>query len=384
MATFRNLYHASDVLRRLLTAKTAVPYDRVIAGAPADPPITIEAIRVTLAWQQEQPAHRNDGYQRNPDGTATPPPVSLSLFYLVTTYGESEGNTETAHRVLGDVLRGIHAAPVLRLPDDIPEMVPVLNHPEGEVALTAVPLTPEVMEKLFSMFQVKHRPFMLCEMGPVQLVSPLPAASPVRLVAPGGVVLAGPTPRGRPAVERVVPSTLAAGSWLRLDGRFDAAVTAVFVGDVRFTGTDIVVVEAGRSVAVQLPTSGANAVPPGVHAVSVACGTLASDEEQVLVLPAGSWSLDAPPLALTLGAPVAFAGQNLATANAVFVWPDGGIRAPADVVAVALAPADVTPTSITATFSGLRPGTYRLAARVFPPSSSVAQYTPYVVMEVRA
>lgn len=383
MATFRNLYHASDVLRRLLVEKTAVPYDRVIAGAPADPPITIEAIRVTLAWQQEQPTHRNDGYQRNPDGTATPPPVSLSLFYLVTTYGESEGNTETAHRVLGDVLRGIHATPVLRLPEGIPEMVPVLNHPEGEVALTAVPLTPEVMEKLFSMFQVKHRPFMLCEMGPVQLVSPSTAAAPVRLVAPGGVVLAGPTPRGRPTLERVVPSTLAAGSRLRLDGRFDAAVTAVFVGGVRFTGADITVVEAGRSVAVQLPTSGVNAVPPGVHAVSVACGTLASDEEQVQVLPAGSWSLDAPPsLALSHGVPVTFSGQNLASADALFLWPDGGIRAPGDVRSAPVTAA--TATSVTAAIPVLPLGVYRLAARVFPPSSSVAQYTPYVVMEVRA
>lgn len=382
MATFRNLYHASDVLRRLLAAKASIPYGQVIAGAPHESPPAAEEVRVTLAWQQEQSSHRNDGYQRNADGTATPPPVTLSLFYLVTTYGENASNTDTAHRLLGDVLRGVHATPVLRLPDDIPEMVPVMNHPEGEVALTPVPLTPEVMEKLFSLFQVKHRPFMLCEMGPVQLVSPLPAASPVRLVAPGGVVLAGPTPRSRPALERAVPSTLAAGSRLRLDGRFDALVTDVFVGGARFTGTAITVVEAGRSVAVQLPTSGVNAVPPGAHAVSVACGTLASDEEQVQVLPAGSWSLDAPPsLSLSHGVPVTFYGQNLASADALFVWPDGGIRAPGDVRSAPVTAA--TATSVTAAVPVLPLGVYRLAARVFPPSSSVAQYTPYVVMEVR-
>lgn len=387
MATFQNLYHASHVLRQVLLAEMDVSDENVIIGPMPETVGATEAIYVTLAWQQEHALHRNDGYQRNPDGSSTPPPVTLSLFYLITTYGGlTAGNAEMAHRRLGEVIRSVHASSVLKLTSGSPLLSGLLSPPDGELTLTHVPLTPELMEKLFSLFQVKHRPFMICEVGPVQLVSDLADRAPGPVVAPDGVKLFGPTPRERPTIKRVVPSTLAKGGWLRIDGRFDATVDlAVVVGGVRFEDDAVEVVEAGRSVAVQLP-SGSSILPPGVYDVSVVSGTLASERDQVQVVPAGSWSLDARRSDLPLATEVVFTGQNLGPANKVYLWPDAGIRAPEDV-------RDFDPTSVGATgftiqVTGLHPGTYRMAAAEVPaaedpPEPGVARYTPYVVVEVR-
>jgi len=381
MATFRNLYHASEAFRYIVSERASVSVSGVLAGPPADPVSTSEEVRLTLAWVQEHATHRNDGYHRGPDGVLTPPPVTLSLFFLVTTYGENAGNTDTAHRLLGDLVRGLRATPTFKLPGDV-SALPVTNTAEGDVGFTLAPQTPELMEKLFSLFQTKHRPFALFEMSPVQLVSLAADRPPAPLVAPGGVRLTGPAARARPSIARAVPHTLAEGAWLRVDGRFDDAVTAVSVGASRFTGSDLVVVEAGRSVAVQLPTAGGLAVAPGVHDVTVATGALASEPTQVLVRGAGTWTLDAPrPLALALGAPVTLTGQGLADVDRVFAWPDEGVRAPTDVRE--FTPSSVAATAVTATYAGLPPGTWRLVARVQPGGGVPAQYTPYVVVEVR-
>ncbi|MDB4927870.1 MAG: hypothetical protein JWM10_354 [Myxococcaceae bacterium] len=400
MATFQNLYHASEVLRRILVDETGVADTKVFFGPLPESAPLMESIYITLAWQTEHASHRNDGYQRNPDGTSTPPPVSLSLFYLITTYGgETTGNAETAHRVLGDVIRGVHARPVLDLTagrltaTDLPvgPTPPIVygltNAPKGELTLAQVPLTPELMEKLFSLFQTKHRPFMVCEVGPVQLVSTRPDRAPGHVVAPGGAVLADVTTRGLPTIERVVPSTLPVGGRLRIDGNFDTSTDdfVVVVGGLSFTDSSITVVEAGRSVAVQLPAGTSSPLPPGVYDVSVASGKLASEPDQVQVIPPGSSSLDLPPSnVLWLDTDVVLTGQNLATADRVFFWLDDGLRAPGDLRWADRDLTTVSDTHLTIHLTGLAPGTYRLAARVYPPLSSVAQYTPYIVMEVRA
>lgn len=377
MAVFTNLYHAGEILRHIVLTQIA-PANGVLVAPPPDTVTTNEEIRVSLLWINEQATHRSDAPHRNFDGTTASPPTSLSMFFLITAYGDGPGgNADAAHRLLGEVVRIFHTDPVVTLP--LAGLAG--NSGVGKLGVTLVPITPDLMEKLFSPLQIKHRPFALYEVSPVQLTSPLAPGAPSPVVAPGGIALAGPTTATRPVITRLVASTLAEGGALRIDGVFSGAVDAVLVGSTRILAAGVTVVAAGRSIRVALPTGAPGAVLPGVHRVSVVTGTLQSDPVELLVVQAGQWTLDGP-AALTHAqwAPLVLTGQGLLDADLVYVWPDGGIRAPTDVRT--FAPSLVAAGSITVLLSGLPRGEYRLAARLALGPGVAAQFTPYVVLEV--
>lgn len=379
MAVFTNLFHVSDALRHILHTRIG-PSNGVIAAPPPDTLSTIEEIRVSLMWINEQPAHRNDAPHRRPDGTSEQPPATLSVYYLITTYGEGPlKNADAAHRLLGEVVRLFHAEPVISFP--IAGLAG--NSGEGRMGVTLVPMTPESMEKIFVPLQIKHRPFLLYEVGPVQLKSPVGPGAPGPVVAPTGIRLSGPTPTKRPVLSRLVPTVQAEGGFLRIDGVFDAQVDAVLVGSTRIPSANIDVLRPGSSIRVALPTGGPGAVGPGVHRVSVVTGNLHADPAELFVVNAGQWTLDGP--AATTHAQsedLVLTGQGLDNADAVYVWPDSGIRAPSDVREFIPPPDGVTATSITVKLDGLRPGEYRVAARINPGAGVPAQFTPYVVLEI--
>lgn len=379
MATFTNLYHASEVVKHVLETKVIpAPVNGVLAAPPPDAIIVTEEIRVTLLWLNEQPSHRNDPPHRNFDGTMTPPPATLSLFYLVTTYGEGPGgDANGAHRLLGEVIRVFSAEPTITLP------IPALpgNSGEGKLHVTLVPPTPDLMEKLFSPLQIKHRPYALYEVSPVQLKSTLATGAPMPVVAPGGLALSGPAPSQPPLISRVASLTQAEGGYLRVDGVFPTAITSVWVGGVQIVAPDLTILDPRRSLRVKLPTGGANPVLPGQHRLSVASGNLHSEAVEVRIAPAGTWTLDGPAtLSHSQAAALVLTGQGLDTADLVYVWPDAGIFAPTDVRT--FAPGLVTATSVTVLLSGLPTGQYRIAARIDLGAGVARQFTPYVVLEV--
>lgn len=376
MATFTNLYHATEVIKHVLETEIIPAPGSVVAGPPPDSVLTTEEIRVSLLWVNEQPTHRNDGFIRSADGSTAPPPATLSMFFLITGYGEDQAhNADGAHRLLGEVLRLFHAHPTVQLPiAALPS-----NSGKGKLGVALVPLTPDLMEKLFSPLQIKHRPFLLYEVGPVQLLSTLPAGPVAPVVAPGGVRLAGPTTATPPLLTRLVPTALAEGGYLRIDGAFPTPIDALWIGNRKFTTFDVI--DAASAVGLALPTVGPSAVPPGVHRVSVSSGTLASAQAEMLVVPAGTWSLDAPNvLTATMGAAFQLTGQNLASVSRVYVWPDSGIHAPSDVV---LVPGPVvTATTVDFTVPTVPRGVYRIAAEISLGPGVPVQFTPYVTLEL--
>ncbi|RKG76370.1 DUF4255 domain-containing protein [Corallococcus exercitus] len=380
MATFNNLYHATEAIKHVLETRITPPPGNVIAGPPPDSAITIEELRVSLLWVNEQAGHKNDGYIRNPDGTSSPPPASLSLFVLITGYGEDpETNSAGAHRLIGEVLRIFHSEPHIELP------IPALpsNSGKGRISLNLVPLTPDLMEKLFSPLQIKHRPFLLYEVGPVQLVSRL-AATPVSpVVAPGGVVLTGPSIATPPRIARLVPNSLAQGGYLRIDGAFSSPVDAVWVGTRKFVAGGFDVIEPGRALGLKLPTAGPNAIEPGAQRISVMSGKVGSEPAELRVVPAGTWSVDGPKvLSVAKGALLKLEGQGLASATQVYFWPDGGIFAPSDVRRIG--GLTVTPTSVEFTVPDVLPGDYRCSVELTLGASVPVQFTPFVTVEVKA
>ena len=170
MARFTNLHHVGEVLGATLSASLDPPLAAggVMVGPPLDNANSpSEHVRLSLMWVERQAGHESDPWEREADGTRTPPPLSLSAYYLVTCYGtNSLGDPERGHELLGSVLRIFHRDSRLELP-----LAALPGRGEGGLGVDLVQTRPELIEKLFAPLQLKHRPFALYEVGPVQLVS---------------------------------------------------------------------------------------------------------------------------------------------------------------------------------------------------------------------
>ncbi|MEM1032356.1 MAG: Pvc16 family protein [Myxococcota bacterium] len=373
MASVNNLFHVSDGLGAFLGGQ--LPGVQIVLGPPPDVPVVTEEVRVTLVYVSQQPSHRNDGFVRDADGTAIAPPLSLSAFYLVTTYGEAPSqNVEGAHRLLGAVARAFHDQPVLDLS--------LFSTGEGALQVAMVPMTPELMEKLFSPFKISHRPFLLYEVWPVQLRSGLPAVPPSTVVSPGGLRLDGPATDGPPTLTRVVPQRPALDRFIRIDGPFGAPADSVRIGNAVFragSGDFVPVDPASPELGVRLQLDPTR-LQAGVHSVTVTTGTTTSRAVDIEIQPAFSLTLDGPSEMRHSQAsgPLELTGEGLGTAAEVLVWPDAGIGDPSEVVDFTVA--NVNANKVDFTPTGLDAGLYRIAVRVT--SSGADRFTPYVVMEL--
>ena len=369
MAIFSNLFHLTDALVAYLKAGVSTS---VTAAPPPESPTGNEGIYLSLTYLVEQPAHRNDGYVRDPDGTSRPPPFTASVYYLVTTYGSSPTSADAAHRLLGQVAQLVHDDPLLDLGAGDG------GKGSGQLGLTQVPMTPELMEKLFQ--TRAHRPFIFLEVAPVQLETKREARPAAPVVRPGGVALVGPRPSASPPLVRVTPSAVAQDGWIAVDGPFPGTVAAVAVGKEVLRGAALAVLggPAGR-VRVKLDAA---TFAPGIYPVRVTlAGGEPSDEAAVEVLAAAAWSLDAPAFAAhsLASGPLALSGRNLGAARDVFFWPDAGVRGPSDVHVAPIATPAADGVTVT---PPVGPGTWRIAVSVVPAAGVPQQYTPYVVLEV--
>lgn len=380
MATFSNLYFAGDAFRRAVVARVqqaGVP--SVIVGAPPVTTGSTPRISVTLLMVNEEAAHKNDPPVRNPDGTTTRPPTSLSATYLVTTEGQTaQGDTADAHWYLGEVVRLFHDAPFL----DLAALGFTPAQGEGRLNVSLVPMTPDLTEKVFTPLQAAHRPFALFEVWPIQLRSTLPQEGPTAVVRPGGVALAGPVPATRPTIHRIYPRRVALDRFLRIDGPFSKPIQAVVIGANVLQGAALGAVPGlslAESVRVRIDPL---LFTPGAQRVHVlTAGNLASTEEDILIEPTAAPSIDAPNVATfsLAGPPLVLTGAGLAQATQVLVWPDAGVAHPSDIRTFAAIP---TATTVTSTLTNLPSGTYRVTAELSPGPGQPSQFTPYVLLEV--
>ena len=65
-------------------------------------------------------------------------------------------------------------------------------------SITVVPQSEEMMEKLFGLLQVEHRPFVLYEVTQIQLSSYAPVLQPPPILSPASQTLIGPGPISQP------------------------------------------------------------------------------------------------------------------------------------------------------------------------------------------
>jgi hypothetical protein len=97
-----------------------------------------------------------------PDGTLTPPPLALSLYYLVTPYSGTIEDADAAHaateEILGSVLEAFHNRPIIPLeipPSDLPEAEPAAAE-ELHICLCRLSL-----EELTRIWDALDRPYRL-------------------------------------------------------------------------------------------------------------------------------------------------------------------------------------------------------------------------------
>ncbi len=370
MAVFDNLYQVGRNLVDLLVSRIDVSNAQV--GPPLDlADSTAEAIRITLLWLTPQPGHRNDPREAGPGGPQRPP-LSLSGYYLVSTYGSASDDTIQAYNILGQVLQVFHTLPVLELPD---AAVPLMG--DGRLAVVHMPTDAELMERVYSSLQLGLRPWAILEVSPIQLRHLGEALPEPPVVRPGGVQLAPVESAAPPAIERVTPATVHPGGTIRIDAVYHSPVS-VAVGGVTLPAAAVSVAVAGGPVFASLAE-----VTPGAYDVTLTAGPLTSPACSLTVSDPAVAGVQAPsPGAHQIsGGDLTLDGQHLATSDQVILWPDQGLATPSDVVTlqpVMAAAGQVTVPRATVQAARLRPALYRVTVRTGP-----HRYTPWVLLAVR-
>jgi hypothetical protein len=384
MARFTNLHDAG----RALAAHLKGQIQPVLADVLAAPPIENaavqgEALRVSFLWATPQPTHRNDGWVVGEDGQNRPPPVSLSLYFVVTAYGTSAaGEPVQALNRLGQAIQALETDPVIEMPiPAAPGIDPVAG--TGRMNAVLVPVAADLMEKIFTPLQMRHRPWALVELGPVQLerlIAPLPAPD---IVAPGGVRLVGPAPIVRPAITAVHPAPLGVGRRVRIETVQAADATELRIGAEMFTFADVPAApgEIARPDALGLvfatyPAAGA----AGALDVVLTGPSGSSERHPVTMTAAAIAALDALLQPLAVGADLVLTGAGLAAVDRVFLWPARGILSPAEVIELAptaAAAGQVTVARAGLDAAGLRPMDYLAAVRI-----GANRFSPAVLVEV--
>lgn len=170
-AKFAALHDVAQVLAEHIRAETAVA--DVEVGAPQQPGATTQpGVRLTLLSAAPLPAL--SGEPPRSRRSLTPPALSISCFYLVSTSGAEGHDPVAAHDALGEVVRLIHAMPVLHLPRPTQVASPpstVTERGEGQLRLTQVSMSIEQLAQIWLALRQPLQPCALLEAGPIQLAS---------------------------------------------------------------------------------------------------------------------------------------------------------------------------------------------------------------------
>ena len=365
MARFNNLHDVGVSLCDILRDRIDPTLD-VLPAPPLDNPVApAEALRVTLMWVTPQPTHRNDAYERRFDGTLEAPPVSLSGFYLVSSYGTNPaGEPGQAYNRLGQVLQVFDAEPHFQLPQ------PAAAAGEGALSVVLVPTAADLMEKIYSPFQMRHRPWALFEVGPIQLRSLVPLGPEQPVVHPGGIRLADLFAGSPPLITSLLPTLAGEGGRVRLNATYGGTVEQVRVGDEEILAVALTIPEPNGPVLFTLPAT----ISAGAFDVTLRVDGTYSRPVTLNVRAATVPTLDAPAVLVhSLAGNLVLTGRVLATVAEVFIWPARGVRAPDEVIALppsATAANSVTLTAADLAAANVLPGAYRLTVRlpqhVFP------------------
>lgn len=153
---------------------------------------------------------------RSDPGQLTPPPLSLSLFYLMTAYANSDPQTGnvSAHEILGDAMLVFHQNPFV--PDL--HLVPGLSDAQEQLKISQNQLDLDEVSKVWSTFGEPYRVSIPYEVSVVKLDQAATAAQPMaRRVSTIGVPSVN-APFKPPSVISLSPMSGTAGSTVTFSG----------------------------------------------------------------------------------------------------------------------------------------------------------------------
>lgn len=373
MARFNRLHDASTALCEILRNRIDPTLNILPAPPLENATAAAEAIRMTLLWVTPQPTHRNDVWEPRFDGVLEPPPLSLSGFYLVTAYGTADTQEpEQAYNLLGQVLQVFDREPEIELPQ-----LPATALGEGSLGIVLVPTAADLMEKVYTPLQMRHRPWALLEVSPIQLRSLVPEGPERPVVRPGGIRLAPLEVTPPPEIVNLAPEIVRVEGRLRLNAQYTGALEQIRIGEnTIINGAGLSVPEPGGPVLFSLPAS----VLPGTYNVFLRVNGISSSPGSLQVRPITVPSVDAPSnLTHSRAADLTLTGRSLDDASEVIVWPEMGIFSPLDVVTLPVSEVSSNQVRVSAGVLGtapLRNELYRLTVRV-----SAHVFTPFVQLE---
>jgi hypothetical protein len=212
-------------------------------------------------------------------GEQSPPPLALTLFYLLTAYGKGDDEV-LSHRLLGRAMSLLHDSGTL-LPASIEASLAAAQlHMQVErVRITPQPLSVEEISKLWTVFQTPYRLSVAYQLSVVLIDSAKPAHSPLpvlKVVIPEtlppyptltGLTLPSPHQPSARLATTTIPGDVVSLSGKHLDG---TSVTVRFEHPLLAEVRTLTPLSGGTptQVRVQLPNEPTK-WPAGLYAVSV-------------------------------------------------------------------------------------------------------------------
>jgi hypothetical protein len=208
----------SNSLRNLLLGEMSLGLTVDVTVLGPDEAGGDRRVNLFLYRIEENPFLRNQDAAVRPGtpGQLTPPPLSLSLYYLVTAYAPNDAQTgnSTAQQLLGEAMRVFfdHGVIPTRYLD------PGLEDAREQLQVVNKSWDPEELSRIWTTFGHPYRLSVLYQVSTVQLdakpVAPVPAPKRVQR----GGVPAVRQPLDRPAVLGVAPRSVPAGTAVVLTG----------------------------------------------------------------------------------------------------------------------------------------------------------------------
>jgi hypothetical protein len=251
----------SASLRTLLVEELELNLTVDVTVLAPDEPAGDRRINLFLYRVEENPFLRNqEAVLHAGAGRLVPPPLSLSLYYLLTAYAPNDAQTgnATAHQILGEAMRILHENPVL--PRGY--LDPGLLDAREDLRITNTTLDPEELSRIWSTFAQPFRLSVLYQVCTVQLdVAPgrwIEVPDRVRRVGVPDIR----QPLDRPVIEAMSPGEGAAGTTITFRGAHLAGWRTV----IRFGGR---IVFDNKSEGDELTATVPTDAEPGRHDVRV-------------------------------------------------------------------------------------------------------------------
>jgi len=253
----------SESLRNLLAGEMALESEVDVTILAPDEAGGNRRINLFLYKVQENPALKNLDWQvkRGDPTQLVPPPLSLNLFYLLTSYAPNQGQTgnSTAHEILGEAMRVFYENPIV--PQDY--LADGLKDAKEQIKIVLNTLDMEELSQVWNTFTKPFRLSALYEISVVQLdmlsESERAMAKRVQKIGRPDVHV----PFNPPTVESIEPMRGAAGTHITVRGEnlsgWKAYVTVM--GRLIIDGMDLT---EDRFV-MTLPGN----LPPGFHEIRV-------------------------------------------------------------------------------------------------------------------